>query len=215
MLRTKRNYVNNLIEKSKSEYIKTMLCTNARKPKKFWKLIKCLIDNEDNADITSFVFKYTDRDEIVPRVETADFLNEFFVNIAKNTRKTNVNIDQEYVACYDNIDSNFNFMPPTLEEIYGYMIAIDVNMSSCIEGVNAKMCKKTLDSIPEKFVHLFANSLFQGIFPVSWTLSYVTLLPKNGDKTLANNWRPISQTILYAKILEKNCTPPNPKILFG
>ena len=45
--------------------------------------------------------------------------------------------------------------------------------------------------------------MFQGIFPVSWTLSYVTLLPKNGDKTLANNWRPISQTILYAKILEK------------
>ena len=71
-------------------------------------------------------------------METADFLNEFFVNIAKNTRITNFNIDQEYVACYDNIDSNFDFMPPTLEEIYGYMIDIDVNMSSCIEGVNAK-----------------------------------------------------------------------------
>ena len=180
-----------------------MLRTNTRKPKKFWKLIKGLIDNDDSADITLFVFKYTHRDEIVTRGETPDFLNEFVVNIAETTRVTNANIDHEYDACYDNIDSNFDFMPPSLDEIYGYMIDIDVNMSSCIEGVNAKMCKVTLDSIPETFVHLFANSLFQGIFPISWTLSYVTLLPKNGEKTLPNNWRPISQTIVYAKILEK------------
>ena len=34
-------------------------------------------------------------------------------------------------------------------------------------------------------------------------MATVTLLPKDGDKTNPRNWRPISQTILFAKILEK------------
>ena len=31
----------------------------------------------------------------------------------------------------------------------------------------------------------------------------MTLIPKCGDKSLPGNWRPISQTIIFAKILEK------------
>ena len=57
-LKIKRNYVNSLIEKSKSEYIQSALRVNIRKPKKFWKIIKGLIDSEDVVDITSYVFKY-------------------------------------------------------------------------------------------------------------------------------------------------------------
>ena len=34
-------------------------------------------------------------------------------------------------------------------------------------------------------------------------MSYVTLLPKCGDISSVGNWRPISQTIIFAKILEK------------
>ena len=60
-----------------------------------------------------------------------------------------------------------------------------------------------LDKIPAKFCHLFANSLYTSKLPESWTGSVVSLLPKEGDKTHPGNWRPISQTILFAKILEK------------
>ena len=83
------------------------------------------------------------------------------------------------------------------------MIEIDIDTSSCVKGVNAKTCKVILDKIPSKFVHLFANSLFVAKFPEAWTCSYVTLIPKDGDKTIPGNWRPISQTVLFAKILEK------------
>ena len=103
---------------------------------------------------------------------------------------------------YDDVKSTFDFLPPTLPEIYCYMIEIDTSMSSCIPGINAKICKTLLDKIPSKFVHLFANSLFSAKFPTAWTNLYVTLLPKDGDKNEPGNWRPISQTILYAKILE-------------
>ena len=65
------------------------------------------------------------------------------------------------------------------------------------------MCEILLDIIPSKFCHLFANSLYSGSFPHSWTSALVTLLPKEGDKNKPGNWRPISQTMLFAKILEK------------
>ena len=34
-----------------------------------------------------------------------------------------------------------DFVLPTLEDIYGYMEAMDVNSSSCVMGVSAEMCR--------------------------------------------------------------------------
>ena len=57
--------------------------------------------------------------------------------------------------------------------------------------------------MPDIFVKLIANSLFFGIFPRKWATSTVILLPKKGDLNKPENWRPISQTIYFAKIFEK------------
>ena len=45
----------------------------------------------------------------------------------------------------------------------------------------------------------YNNSLCLGIFPVEWSCS---LLPKTGDLRNSGNLRPISQTCIFAKILE-------------
>ena len=86
------------------------------------------------------------------------------------------------------------------------MMDINTNASSCIKGVNSKMCKVILDKIPDKFRLLFTNSLYFGKFATAWTCAILTLIPKDGDNTQAGNWRPISPTVIYAKILEKKCT---------
>ena len=62
------------------------------------------------------------------------------------------------------------------------MIGMDTNTSSCIPGVNIQICKTAFDSIPSKFRHLFASSLFIGKFPKAWTCAYVTLIPKRVDQ---------------------------------
>ena len=89
--------------------------------------------------------------------------------------------------------------------MYIYMTGMDMNTSTCIPrpGINMKMCKAAMDAVPNRFRHLFANSLFLGKFPTQWTNAYVTLLPKTGNKNMPGNWRPISQTIIFAKIIEK------------
>ena len=42
-----------------------------------------------------------------------------------------------------------------------------------------------------------------GIYPFEWSLGYVNLIPKQGVLSNPSNWRPITQTNLFGKNLEK------------
>ena len=116
---------------------------------------------------------------------------QHYINHIETAQRTcgilNLN-DYDYNVLYNDVHNVFDFTPTTIEEMYGYMEAMDLSSSSCIQGVNMKIRKASLDSIPSKFRHLFA---------------YVTLIPKSGDKTSPGNWRPMSQTNIFANILEK------------
>ena len=57
--------------------------------------------------------------------------------------------------------------------------------------------------IPNIFVNLFNASLRNATFPRTWATGYVNVIPKGGDLTQPGNWRPITQTNLYAKVLER------------
>ena len=100
---------------------------------------------------------------------------------------------------------SFDFEPPELDELMYIIKEIDTDMSSCVQlqGLNMKMCKRLISISPETFLLLFVNSMYLGIFPSDWTISTVTFLPKTGNINNPGNWRPISNTNIYAKILEK------------
>ena len=202
-MRVYRNKVNSLIDSAKALYIQTTRQQTVKKPKKFWKLIKSLIDSNDSVDITAFNLMSPSTGLQVSKENTPDFFNEYFVNIARRTCGPFDPVLDDHINVYPDVNSVFDFIPPTAEEMYGFMEGMDVNSSSCINGINMKMCKEIMDAIPCKFRLLFANSLFLARFPVSWTRAYVTLIPKTGDKYHPGNWRPISQTNIFAKILEK------------
>ena len=58
-------------------------------------------------------------------------------------------------------------------------------------------------SVPEHICRLFTTSLESGVLPKSWTKGTITVIPKDGDLTDPGNWRPITQTSIFAKLLEK------------
>ena len=64
MARTQRNLVNRLVNTAKSQFILDSLHANAKKTKKFWKIIKGLIDSEDCVDITSYAFCSRDNNPV-------------------------------------------------------------------------------------------------------------------------------------------------------
>ena len=69
-LKIKRNFVNSLIEKTKASYIIEMLKANKKKPKRFWKLLQNLKDNNECVDITSYSFKKMNSEENVEKTDS-------------------------------------------------------------------------------------------------------------------------------------------------
>ena len=136
--------------------------------------------------------------ESVPRDRTADFLNEYYAGVgARQAPNLNRYLD-DYLQC-----DILNIGNITVPEIRKLILDIDVTKESCLEGISATILKKAFLSKPNALLYLFEKSLSMGIFPRKWAIGYINVLPKGGDKTNPSNWRPITQTCLPAKMLEK------------
>ena len=188
------------IDEAKSVYMTQSLQRNCKKPKKFWRIIKSMIDQSDAWDIEAVQFIDSRTGNTVPDGDKPQFLNEFFAGIAERTCDFTKII---YPVLENDVEVRFDFRPPELDNLMYLIREIDVNTSSCVQGINMKMCKSIISIIPDKFLLLFANSMYYGVFPQEWAISSVSLLPKSGEKTNPGNWRPVSNTSVFAKILEK------------
>ena len=200
-MRLLRNRINSAVDKAKSVYIRNLLGATRRDQKKFWRNIKSLIDNDD-IDVEHVRFKDPNDGDLVAQENVPDFLNSYFANISKR-----VCVPGQSRPFHTNLNSKANtvfaFSPPEQYEIMMHAENIDIYSSSGIDGINASICKCLIMEIPHKFRLLYANSMFIGYFPFKWTLSRVKLLPKTGDLGQPGNWRPISMTNIFSKVLEK------------
>ena len=192
-----RNKCNNLIRQAKSHYIKENLALNRADPKKFWRVLNSILKNQVTTNIDfEFVDPMSQRN--VPRSETSNFLNTYFANVGKRKHVLYDYYEDKHVD-----GEPFELRDITLMEIQKLISSIDISKDSCIEGVPAHILKTAMLYRPEAILHLFAKSLFLGIFPREWAIGYINILPKGGDKKNPSNWRPITQTCIPAKLLEK------------
>ena len=194
-----RNRVNSAIDNAKIQYVNNLLGATRKDPKRFWRNIKSIID-DDNTITDHVTFKDPASGRDIETNDAANFVNKFFAEISDRTCDIN---DAKPFTVGNRVDTRLYFVPPERYEIMLFAEDIDLNTSSGVDGINSKICKIMLLHIPEKFRMLFANSLFTGYFPCEWTLSKVKLLPKSGDLSNPNNWRPISMTSIFSKLLEK------------
>ena len=63
--------------------------------------------------------------------------------------------------------------------------------------------KDALITLIDQFKFILNSSFATGVFPTVWKYAHITLLPKDGDSTCCNNYRPISLLPLPGKIAEK------------
>ena len=80
---------------------------------------------------------------------------------------------------------------------------IDITKSSAIENVSSKVLKDALICLIDQFKFILNLSFNTGMFPNSWKIAKITPLPKEGDLSSCNNYRPISLLPLPGKIAEK------------
>ena len=208
LAKQQRNVVNSMIESAKRNYILTVLNNNISVPKKFWRQINTLLKGEKTCSTQpNLVDPVTKSD--VPKGSEANFLNEYYCNIAErlgfDPRADIVYNHNEFLNCYNMIENVFDILddPPTLEDIAVYVDDIDLSKSSCVDGISTNICKDLLKRAPRYFQAIFKKSVETGIFPRKWSQGVVTVIPKSGNLSDPSNWRPITQTPIFAKVFEK------------
>ena len=192
------NRVTSMISKAKANYIRGQLRLNERNPKKFWRIIQNIIAPKNDL-LSGQRFFDQGSNGLVKVGDEPDFLNRFFVDIVKNLEiPTSENLCENVY----NVQDRFCFTDdmPTEKEIVKLIGDIDVNKSSCVKDINTRFCKLAMLSIPKIMCLMFSKSLSTGLIPSSWVEGTITLIPKDGDLTRPGNWRPITQTSIFAKL---------------
>ena len=192
-----RNKCNKLVREAKRTFIKNSIEINRLNPKKFWRTLNSLLKpvNSHFADV-EFIDKNMNRK--IPNAETSDFLNSFFANVGN--RKIPYKGEFEDTKF---VGDKFEIGNVCDREVRKLVLGIDVTKDSCVDGISANVLKIAFGKIVKPLCHLFKNSLSTGTFPRKWAIGYINILPKGGDKTDPSNWRPITQTCIPAKLLEK------------
>ena len=79
---------------------------------------------------------------------------------------------------------------------------INENKATGPNEIPGKLLKTCALELHEVFTVLYQNSLNQGIVPNDWKHAIIHPLFKKGDKTKAENYRPLSMTCIPCKLQE-------------
>ena len=153
----------------------------------------------------------SDTGNIVKSGDEANFLNNYFCNIAERLDlNTNADPNLDYFDTimhnmYGYIDDTFDLCADEIApgELEYIVTTIDVSKSSCVSGISTSICKDIMKLLPHEMAYLFNCSIRRGIFPSDWSTGTITVIPKPGNLSDPSNWRPITLTPIFEKLVYK------------
>ena len=199
---------------------------NEDNPKKFWKVIRSVIPS-NNADSNNEIL-LKDGARKLDRCDVAAFINNYFINVG-NLHPTpddddgDDDDDSVVVDDCDDIDNTtsaecLNSSNNMLgadgtnkclltefreSDIFKITKSINVSKSSGLDNINSAVIKAAFEILTPEVTHMYKLSITNAHFPGDWKKALVIPIPKQGDLTKVQNFRPISLLPLPGKILEK------------
>ena len=120
LLHRKRNLVNSMVDNAKGNFIKTRLHQTKKNPKRFWMSINnhAYKRERNNIDVGNIVFRDPLNYNLISQEQKPDFLNRVFVNIAEDTRSSDIRFDLNIYNCYSVLNlPGLDFTLPDIFEI--------------------------------------------------------------------------------------------------
>ena len=194
-----RNVYNSKIQEAKlaaeEKQINILKDKNYTKPKKWWQIAKSVLKKTKESSYPPL--KVNDED-ITDNKEKAEKFNEFF------STYSNIDTSAATLPAYtDHIEHSLSQIHITERDISDLIKNIDVSKATGPDLISPRMLKQAGDAIVPSLTKLFNLSLQIGRFPNSWKLAHVTPLFKKNDKTVIDNYRPVSLLSCTGKLLER------------
>ena len=193
-----RNVCTNRLRKAKADYVREQLEIHSNHQNFFLKNIQEVLPNKSKGT-KPIILKDQMQHTEVDYNETADYINNFFINIGPNLAKDcNQNWQYKGVIFYHSLSDI-----ETSIEIIELCKCININKSSCVDNLSSEILRDAFLAIPNILCDLFNNCFNTATIPNIWKHAKVTPLPKGGDSQLVSNYRPISLLPLLSKLIEK------------
>ena len=89
------------------------------------------------------------------------------------------------------------------DEVRRLLSKVNTNKSSGPDGITPRLLRDCSNEWVQPIGMLFQKSLDEGYVPADWRIANTTPIFEKGDKSRAENYRPISLTFVICKIMEK------------
>ena len=219
-----RNYCTRLFRKEKRSYYNNLNTRLITDNKQFWKTIKPLFSEKhfSNNKITLL-----EGNEIISEdVEVAKKINKYFSNVVKNLNIEDFEIDYCYNSELDdisniiekfknhpsvlkikenvNVEAKFHFDDVSDTVIKDKINSLDKRKPTTFNNIPTRILVENCDIISPFITDIYNNSKTKSEFPATLKLADITPAHKKGERTIEDNYRPVSILSSISKVFERN-----------
>ena len=175
---------------------------NHRNPKASWKTINDILDRSKKQDVIKEI-KLPEK-TVTSTEELVDVFNEHFINIGLNLAETIQNEnDGSFQDFINKQDPEFTFQPVSIVKVYNLINNLSTSKATGIDKISAKALRAAASAIALCLTEIFNMSIDSNRFPSDWKTARVIPLFKNGQRSVLDNYRPISILPVFSKIMER------------
>ena len=200
-----RNLLNKVKRACKTKFYQDKCIEYKRNTTKLWLLINDIIHKTNDKSCIVDCIKVNNI-ELYDKKKISNAFGEYFSNLGENFTnkiKKPINNINTYLNVITRNSNSIFFAPTTNIEIEKLINALPNKKSSGFDNINNILLKKIASDILPVLADVFNQSISTGVFPDIMKLVEVVPLFKMKDRTLTENYRPISLLITLSKILEK------------
>ena len=202
--RRARNFVTNLINRTKRTFFKDNLKESKKDPNKFWKLIKKVFPVKQTSTISSKSFD-VDGEQITDKKSIADGFCHFFTNVASKLKSVAFPLKNFVWSFHRSTNSSpvFDFEPVSEIEVLKYLRNLKRKCATGIDNIPSCFLKDVAFVIAKPLTYIVNISLKNGTLPNELKKARVNPIYKSGSRKSFDNYRPISVLPILSKIFEK------------
>lgn len=196
-----KNVLQKLIKTAKNNYMNNCVLRNSSRTRSLWSFVDKVCGNvRPETKISSI--RSTSGRVVTSGKEIVEEFGEYFGNIGKQLAD-NIKENQESVEDVKFCGSSLFLFPTCPSEVELIIMELKNNGAPGKDGIKSELLKKIKGEISEP-LSLLVNLCFEtGQFPRTLKTGIVVPLYKSGEKTNIENYRPITLTSNFAKIIEK------------
>ena len=189
----KRNLSKSSCRKADCEYQRKIASESKTKPKMFYSFVNSKLKvREGIGDLDDGT-----GNKITSEEGKAEVSNNFFCSVFTKEKT------DEIPNCESKSDDLFlNNIEFTKDKVYKKLKDLDPSKSGGPDEIPSCVLKALAEELSEPLSMLFNQSMKEGRLPRIWKDANVTPLFKKGEKTKANNYRPVSLTCILCKVME-------------